>query len=161
MISPSPLPCGVFCITPRGKPSPRGERVGHSSPQQRGVFWNILINKMVYADIKAHICDKSIRTLQQPLLRIESPYLKKQIVQIFYWGLFYFGREQQWYYLLSFVIMPDHMHLIIIPRGKNISECMKSIKGFSARKVKYPPAELGGILEYFDKTGIENPVYPA
>ena len=80
--------------------------------------------------------------------------------------------------------MPDYMHLIIIPRGKNISECMKSIKGFSARKVKYPaaaagpegpsglaargegrpfipPAELGGILEYFDKTGIENPVYPA
>jgi REP-associated tyrosine transposase len=46
-----------------------------------------------------------------------------------------FGREQQWYYLLSFVIMPDHMHLIIIPRGKNISECMKSIKGFSARKI--------------------------
>jgi REP element-mobilizing transposase RayT len=31
--------------------------------------------------------------------------------------------------------MPDHMHLIIIPRGKNISECMKSIKGFSARKI--------------------------
>jgi REP element-mobilizing transposase RayT len=36
-----------------------------------------------------------------------------------------FGKEQQWYYLLSFVIMPDHMHLIIIPRGKNISECME------------------------------------
>jgi REP element-mobilizing transposase RayT len=72
-----------------------------------------------------------------------------------------FGKSQEWYYLLSFVIMPDHMHLIIIPRGKNISECMKSIKGFSARKVKYPAAELGGILEYFDKTGIENPVYPA
>ncbi len=46
-----------------------------------------------------------------------------------------FGKEQQWYYLLSFVIMPDHMHLILIPRGKNISECMKSIKGFSARKI--------------------------
>jgi REP element-mobilizing transposase RayT len=50
-------------------------------------------------------------------------------------GAILFGREQQWYYLLSFVIMPDHMHLIIIPRGKNISECMKSIKGFSARKI--------------------------
>jgi putative transposase len=46
-----------------------------------------------------------------------------------------FGRRQQWYYLLSFVIMPDHMHLIIIPRDKNISQCMKSIKGFSARRV--------------------------
>ena len=46
-----------------------------------------------------------------------------------------FGRRRQWYYLLSFVIMPDHMHLIIIPRDKNISECLKSIKGFSARRV--------------------------
>ena len=46
-----------------------------------------------------------------------------------------FGRRQQWYYLLSFVIMPDHMHLIIIPRDKNISECLKSIKGFSARRL--------------------------
>ncbi len=46
-----------------------------------------------------------------------------------------FGRKQRWYYLLSFVIMPDHMHLILIPRDKNISECMKSIKGFSARRI--------------------------
>ncbi len=46
-----------------------------------------------------------------------------------------FGRRLQWYYLLSFVIMPDHMHLIIIPRDKNISECLKSIKGFSARRL--------------------------
>ena len=46
-----------------------------------------------------------------------------------------FGRRRQWYYLLSFVIMPDHMHLIIIPRDKNISECLKSIKGFSVRRI--------------------------
>jgi len=46
-----------------------------------------------------------------------------------------FGKRQEWYYLLSFVIMPDHMHLIIVPRNKNVSECMKSIKGFSARKI--------------------------
>lgn len=46
-----------------------------------------------------------------------------------------FGKSQQWYYLLSFVIMPDHVHLVIIPREKNISQCMKSIKGFSARRI--------------------------
>lgn len=46
-----------------------------------------------------------------------------------------FGKNRQWYYLLSFVIMPDHMHLIIIPRDKDISESMKSIKGFSARQI--------------------------
>jgi len=46
-----------------------------------------------------------------------------------------FGKRRQWYYLLSFVIMPDHMHLVIIPRDKNISQCMKSVKGFSARRI--------------------------
>ena len=46
-----------------------------------------------------------------------------------------FGKRQEWYYLLSFVIMPDHLHLIMVPEGKSISECMKSIKGFSARQI--------------------------
>lgn len=46
-----------------------------------------------------------------------------------------FGRKHQWYYLISFVIMPDHLHLIIIPKDKNISECIKSIKGFTSRKI--------------------------
>jgi REP element-mobilizing transposase RayT len=65
-----------------------------------------------------------------------------------------FGKSQEWYYLLSFVIMPDHRHLIIIPKDKNISECMKSIKGYSRRKVEPhglkpvapPHASSGGTL---------------
>jgi REP element-mobilizing transposase RayT len=58
-----------------------------------------------------------------------------------------FGRSQQWYYLLSFVVMPDHMHLIIIPRDKNISESMKSIKGFSARKINEVFSRRGSIWQ--------------
>ena len=58
-----------------------------------------------------------------------------------------FGKRQEWYYLLSFVIMPDHMHLIIIPRKKNISECMKSIKGFSARKINEGFSRRGSIWQ--------------
>jgi putative transposase len=58
-----------------------------------------------------------------------------------------FGRRWRWYYLLSFVIMPDHMHLIIIPRGKNISECMKSIKGFSARRINSVLDRKGSIWQ--------------
>jgi putative transposase len=46
-----------------------------------------------------------------------------------------FGKSQNWYYLLSFVIMPDHMHLIIVPQDKGISESMRSVKGFSARQI--------------------------
>jgi len=64
-----------------------------------------------------------------------------------------FGKREHWYYLLSFVIMPDHMHLIIIPRDKNISECMKSIKGFSARQInaifeRRGPIWQGGFYDY-------------
>ena len=58
-----------------------------------------------------------------------------------------FGRRRRWYYLLSFVIMPDHMHLIIIPRDKNISECMKSIKGFSARRINSVLDRKGSIWQ--------------
>jgi len=58
-----------------------------------------------------------------------------------------FGKKQQWYYLLSFVIMPDHMHLVIIPKDKNISECMKSIKGFSARQINRVLNRKGSIWQ--------------
>ena len=58
-----------------------------------------------------------------------------------------FGRSQKWYCLLSFVIMPDHMHLIIIPREKNISECTKSIKGFSSRKINEGFSRRGSIWQ--------------
>ncbi len=57
------------------------------------------------------------------------------------------GRNQQWYYLLSFVIMPDHIHLIIIPETKDISECMKSIKGFSAKQINEVLNRKGSIWQ--------------
>jgi REP element-mobilizing transposase RayT len=59
----------------------------------------------------------------------------------------FFGKRQQWYYLLSFVIMPDHMHLIIIPRDKDISKCMKSIKGFSARQINEVFSRKGSLWQ--------------
>ena len=58
-----------------------------------------------------------------------------------------FGKKQKWYYLLSFVIMPDHIHFIIIPNEKNISECVKSIKGYSARRINSVLGEKGSIWQ--------------
>jgi REP element-mobilizing transposase RayT len=46
-----------------------------------------------------------------------------------------FGRVSKWFYLISFVIMPDHLHLIIVPRQKNISQSMHSIKSFSSNEI--------------------------
>ena len=54
-----------------------------------------------------------------------------QIVQ----DAIYFGRNKEWYKLYGFVIMPDHIHLLLLPTNKNISEIMKSIKGYTARKI--------------------------
>lgn len=59
----------------------------------------------------------------------------------------FFGKEQQWYYLLSFVVMPDHVHLIIVPEDKSISECMRSIKGFSARQINKACQRSGAIWQ--------------
>jgi REP element-mobilizing transposase RayT len=47
----------------------------------------------------------------------------------------YFGRENNWFSLITFVVMPDHLHLIIVPVRKNISQAMHSIKSFSAQEI--------------------------
>jgi REP element-mobilizing transposase RayT len=62
------------------------------------------------------------------------------------------GKRQSWYYLISFIIMLDHIHLIIVPREKNISECMKSIKGFSSRQINKLFDRKGSIWQagYYD-----------
>ncbi len=47
----------------------------------------------------------------------------------------YFGRKHDWFNLVAFVIMPDHLHLIIVPAQKNISQAMHSIKSFSSNEI--------------------------
>ena len=47
----------------------------------------------------------------------------------------YFCREKGLMYLLSFVVMPDHSHIIFMPRKKDISQIMHSIKSYTANKI--------------------------
>jgi REP element-mobilizing transposase RayT len=47
----------------------------------------------------------------------------------------YFGRKNNWFSLIAFVVMSDHLHLIIIPQKKNISQAMHSIKSFSSKAI--------------------------
>ncbi|MBI2413611.1 MAG: transposase [Deltaproteobacteria bacterium] len=63
-----------------------------------------------------------------------------------------FGRKQGWYYIFAFVIMPDHLHMIITPKDKNISECVKSIKGFSSRRINTLLSSRGSLWQrgFFD-----------
>ncbi len=45
------------------------------------------------------------------------------------------GRTLYHYWLLGFVVMPDHLHIVLKPRKITLSEVMKSLKGASARTV--------------------------
>ncbi len=43
---------------------------------------------------------------------------------------------EKFYFLIATVVMPDHVHLLLTPRGEyNLSRIMKGIKGLSARKI--------------------------
>lgn len=45
------------------------------------------------------------------------------------------GRSMGWWKVIAFVVMPDHLHIMMVPAKKNISECVKAIKGYSARLI--------------------------
>jgi REP element-mobilizing transposase RayT len=48
---------------------------------------------------------------------------------------FLFGRSNLWYYLLGFVVMPNHVHLAIAPRYRKIPWIMQGLKGYTARRI--------------------------
>jgi len=45
------------------------------------------------------------------------------------------GRERGWYYLLCYVVMPDHLHLIIRPRKREVSSAVQGVKALATRRV--------------------------
>jgi REP element-mobilizing transposase RayT len=48
----------------------------------------------------------------------------------------FFLREETYYRLHSFLIMPDHLHMIIIPQeSKTVSQIMHSLKSYTAKKI--------------------------
>lgn len=59
----------------------------------------------------------------------------------------YYGRKENWYKLISFVVMPDHLHLIIIPECKNISQAMHSIKGYSGKEINRNNCRSGDVWQ--------------
>ena len=45
------------------------------------------------------------------------------------------ARERCMFYLVGYIVMPDHWHAAIVPKDKTISEVVAIIKSFSARKL--------------------------
>jgi putative transposase len=63
-----------------------------------------------------------------------------------------YGRSVDWWKVIAFVVMPDHLHMILIPAKKNISGCVKAIKGYSARLINAHRQHNGGLWQpgFFD-----------
>lgn len=65
-----------------------------------------------------------------------------------------FEEQLNRYRLLSFVIMPNHVHAILhIDSSSNLREAMKQIKGVSARRINAVAGRTGRLWqpEYFDR----------
>jgi putative transposase len=65
---------------------------------------------------------------------------------------FFFGKNDLWYYLLGFVVMPDHFHLAIIPRSRKIPSIMHGLKGYTARRINAMMNSKGKLWQsgYYD-----------
>ena len=59
----------------------------------------------------------------------------------------YFGRQNNWFNLIAFVVMPDHLHLIIVPELKNISQTMHSVKSYSSKEINRINNRVGHIWQ--------------
>ena len=57
-------------------------------------------------------------------------------------------------YLLGYVVMRDHLHVVLVPRGDmTVSGLMQSIKGYSARIINARQGNLGRVWQrsFFDR----------
>jgi putative transposase len=51
------------------------------------------------------------------------------------------------YTLHAFVVMPDHLHLLLTPPGKSISDVMRNIKSWVAKEVRERARCTGAIWQ--------------
>jgi len=57
-------------------------------------------------------------------------------------------RKEQGFKIVAFCILPDHFHWLIIPAERtDISQIMKSVRGFSARKINKENNQYGRLWQ--------------
>jgi REP element-mobilizing transposase RayT len=62
-------------------------------------------------------------------------FLNAKIADMVLSALF-FLRDKSYYRFYSFIIMPDHLHLLILPeKNKTLSQIMHSLKSYTAKKI--------------------------
>lgn len=85
--------------------------------------------KLKHLDIEKYVCFITTCTHKRAKVFSDSRYAQLVMDTIL------FGKEHGWYKLLSFVIMPDHIHLVIVPENKKVPAIMQGIKGFTSKKI--------------------------
>jgi putative transposase len=81
-------------------------------------------------------------------------FVDSSIIQIVR-NSFYFLRNEGRFYLFGYIIMPDHMHLLIALRGKHsLSQVMHSIKSYTAKEINNTLSKDGKIWQdgYYEHT---------
>ena len=59
-----------------------------------------------------------------------------------------FGREQEWYRLYAFAVMPDHVHIAIGLNGKkDLSEILHSLKSWTSHEINKKTKRNGEIWQ--------------
>ncbi|HWO73538.1 MAG TPA: transposase [Dehalococcoidia bacterium] len=56
-------------------------------------------------------------------------------------------------YILAYAILPDHFHLLVAPRSGSISDVMKSIKGYTVKRINEMEGRRGAIWQegFYDR----------
>lgn len=57
----------------------------------------------------------------------------------------YAGRVRGWFGILAFVVMPNHLHILLLPKTRTLPQIMQGLKGASSRWVN-EGAGVGGPL---------------
>lgn len=86
----------------------------------------------------------TFRTVQGELSKEEQKLVLEHIKR----------NEEKFYILIAVVVMPDHVHILFVPRGKyNLSRIMKGIKGVTARQINLKRGTSGSVWldESFDR----------
>lgn len=86
----------------------------------------------------------TFRTISGELTIDEQTIVKQHLVE----------GHKKFYTLIAFIVMPDHVHLLIFPKqAYTLDRIMKGIKGASARKINNTRRILGSIwqAESFDR----------
>ena len=92
-------------------------------------------------DASEHVYFVTQRVAQKRLIDLTDRAVAAVIVQALNWL-----RNESRIWLLAFVVMPDHIHVIVAPRQPfTLAQTMKSLFGFSAKEINTAMKRKGSL----------------